>query len=57
MSLLAASDVGSRAAGPVGLVLVLLLGVALVLLIRNMDRRLRRLPREFPPPPEQEQSR
>ena len=36
------------AAGPVGLVLVVLLGISLVLLIRNMDRRLKRLPRDFP---------
>lgn len=38
----------SRAAGPLGLLIVLLLGVATVLLIRNMDKRVKRLPREFP---------
>ena len=42
----------NRAAGPIGLLVLLLLGVATVLLIRNMDKRLKRLPREFPPPPE-----
>ena len=36
------------AAGPVGLVLVVLLGIATVLLIRNMDRRIKKLPRDFP---------
>lgn len=45
---LAASETVSSAAGPVGLLLVVLIGVALVLLIRNMDRRLKRLPRDFP---------
>ena len=48
---LAATNPQSAGAGPVGLVLVLLLGVAIVLLIRNMDRRLKRLPREFPDDP------
>ena len=48
MSLLAATETASSAAGPVGLLVVVLLGLSLVLLIRNMDRRLRRLPREFP---------
>ena len=47
-TLLAASDTPSSAAGPVGLLVVVLLGVSLVLLIRNMDRRLKRLPRDFP---------
>jgi hypothetical protein len=37
-------------AGPLGLFIVILLGVATWLLIRNMNARLRRLPREFPPP-------
>lgn len=44
--LLAAESGG--AAGPVGLVLIVLLGIAVVLLVRNMDRRIKRLPREFP---------
>ena len=47
-ALAAASETASQAAGPVGLLLVVLLGLSLVLLIRNMDRRLKRLPRHFP---------
>ncbi|MFV2101751.1 hypothetical protein [Micromonospora sp. LOL_024] len=35
-------------AGPMGLFLILLLGAATVLLIRNMNSRLRRLPDRFP---------
>lgn len=38
-------------AGPLGLLLILLIGVVTVLLIRNMNGRLRRLPREFPDKP------
>ncbi len=38
----------SRAAGPLGLLIVILLGVATVLLIRNMDKRVKRLPKQFP---------
>lgn len=41
----------SQNAGPIGLVVVVLLGVATALLIRNMDKRVKRLPKEFPPPP------
>lgn len=36
-------------AGPMGLFLVLVLAIATVLLIRNMNARLRRLPSQFPP--------
>ncbi len=36
-------------AGPMGLFLIVLLGTATVLLIRNMNARLRRLPDRFPP--------
>lgn len=43
---------GGSLAGPAALVLVLLLLVATFLLVRNMDKRLKRLPREFPEPPE-----
>jgi hypothetical protein len=51
------ADAPSGTAGPLGLLVVLLIGVALVLLIRNMNGRLRRLPPSFdeptpPPPPE-----
>ena len=37
-------------AGPMGLFLIVLLATATVLLIRNMNARLRRLPDEFPTP-------
>ena len=56
MSFLAAAPSGT--AGPLALLLVLLVGVATVLLIRNMSARLRRLPPSFddpkPPPDEDE---
>ena len=39
-------------AGPTGLVIILLLVVGTILLIRNMNARLRRLPERFPPPPD-----
>ena len=48
MRLLAATDL-SGAAGPLGLLVVVLIGVATVLLIRNMDKRLKRMPRQFAP--------
>jgi hypothetical protein len=35
-------------AGPLGLLIIVLLIVATVLLIRNMNKRLRRLPESFP---------
>ena len=35
-------------AGPAGLVIILLLAIGTVLLIRNMNSRLRRLPERFP---------
>jgi hypothetical protein len=38
-------------AGPVGLVIILLLVIGTVLLIRNMNARLRRLPDRFEQPP------
>jgi hypothetical protein len=47
---LAAAPAGT--AGPLGLLVVLLIGLSLVLLIRNMNGRLRRMPRSFDPPPE-----
>lgn len=46
--MLAAGD--SSSAGPLALLLVLLIGLALVLLIRNMNARLRRLPPSFDEP-------
>lgn len=45
-----AAGAGSSA-GPLGLLIVLLLGVATVLLIRNMNSRLKRLPPSFDDPP------
>lgn len=45
--ILAADD---ALAGPAALLVVLTLLVVTVLLIRNMDGRLKRLPKEFPPP-------
>ena len=41
-------DADDVSAGPLGLVVVVLMIIATVLLIRNMNARLRRLPREFP---------
>lgn len=55
--LLAATDDGGQYTGLTGLVIVLVLGVVTVLLIVNMNRRIRRLPRQFPKeqaPPEQD---
>lgn len=37
-------------AGPLGLFIIVLLAIATVLLIRNMNGRLKRLPERFPPP-------
>jgi hypothetical protein len=37
-------------AGPMGLFIIVLLAIATVLLIRNMNGRLRRLPDRFPDP-------
>jgi hypothetical protein len=37
-------------AGPAGLVIILLLAIGTILLIRNMNSRLRRLPSSFDPP-------
>lgn len=48
--LLAAVDPSRVSAGPLGLLVVLLMFVATFLLIRNMNKRLKRLPQEFPPP-------
>lgn len=37
-------------AGPMGLLIIVLLGIVTVFLIRNMTARIRRLPAEFPDP-------
>ncbi len=42
---------GGGLAGPLALLIIVLLAVATVLLIRNMSSRIRRLPAEFPTPP------
>ena len=49
--LLLAVDAEDVSAGPLGLLVVVLMIIATVLLIRNMNARLRRLPREFPDHP------
>lgn len=41
-------------AGPVGGFIIALLAVVTILLIRNMNARLRRLPERFPEPPGKE---
>ncbi|MEH1123453.1 hypothetical protein [Micromonospora sp. CPCC 206061] len=41
-------------AGPMGLFIIVLLAIATVLLIRNMNGRLRRLPGQFPQQQDQE---
>jgi hypothetical protein len=43
-------------AGPMGLLIIVLLGIATVFLIRNMTARIRRLPAEFPDPDEAKRS-
>ena len=48
VDVLAAVDADDVSAGPLGLLVVVLMILATVLLIRNMNARLRRLPREFP---------
>lgn len=39
---------GGALAGPMGLFVIVVLSIATVLLIRNMNKRLRRLPSSFP---------
>ena len=46
--LLAVVEEEDVTAGPLGLLVVVLMVVATVLLIRNMNGRLKKLPREFP---------
>ena len=48
---LAQEEGGKTGAGPIALLVVVLLGIATVLLIRNMNGRLRKLPRSFDAPP------
>ena len=42
------ADGAGASAGPLGFLIVLLIAVATVLLIRNMNGRLKRLPDRFP---------
>jgi hypothetical protein len=48
--LLAVVEEEDIAAGPIGLLIIVLMLVATAFLIRNMNSRIKRLPREFPPP-------
>ena len=48
MIALVAQEDGGIGAGPIGLVILLLMIVATFLLIRNMNMRIKRLPPEFP---------
>ena len=48
---LLAVDADRVSAGPLGLLVVVLMVLATVFLIRNMNARLKRLPREFPDHP------
>jgi hypothetical protein len=41
---------GGAMAGPLGLLIIVLLSIATVLLIRNMNKRLRKLPASFEDP-------
>jgi hypothetical protein len=43
-------NLGDGVAGPVGLLIIVLMAIAVVLLIRNMNARLKRLPSSFPDP-------
>jgi hypothetical protein len=52
--LLLAVEEKDISAGPIGLVILLLMLLATFLLIRNMNTRITRLPREFPEPDTQE---
>ena len=57
MSGVLALDSDQVSAGPLGLLVVVLMVLATVFLIRNMNARLRGFPLEFPPPPPSEQTR
>ena len=52
-ALLAVVEEEDIAAGPIGLLIIVLMLVATVFLIRNMNGRIKRLPREFPEQDEQ----
>ena len=48
--MLLAKGVSNGSAGPLGLLIVILIGLALVFLVRNMNARLKRLPSSFEEP-------
>ena len=50
-TLAAEPDPAATGGGPLGLLIIALLGIATVLLIRNMRTRLKKLPPSFDPPP------
>ena len=56
IDLLLAVEEEDVSAGPIGLVILLLMLVATFLLIRNMNSRIKRLPREFPESDDEENS-
>jgi hypothetical protein len=43
-------NLGDGVAGPVGLLIIVLLSVALVFLMRSMNKHLKRVPENFPDP-------
>jgi hypothetical protein len=43
-------NLGDGVAGPVGLLIIVVLAIATALLVRNMNKRLKRLPESFPDP-------
>jgi len=45
---------GGALAGPMGLFVIVVLSIATVLLIRNMNKRLKRLPSSFPADPSEQ---
>ena len=49
-------NLGDGVAGPVGLLIIVLLAVATVFLIRNMNKHLKRLPESFPDPRDAQQT-
>ena len=50
MTLAAEPDPAATGGGPLGLLIIAILGIATVLLIRNMRTRLKKLPPSFDPP-------
>jgi hypothetical protein len=44
-------NLGDGVAGPIGLLIVVLLVIALVFLVKSMNKHLKRIPESFDPPP------